>query len=222
MISAMDAIAERHSVRAYTDEPIDQKDWEALERAALALSAQGGLTLRLVADDPSAFEGLKAHYGSFRNVRNFIVCGGPKADDLAERAGYYGEALVLYAQMLGLNTCWVALTYSKRAARRYLDEGDTLVAVICVGHGVSAGASHPVRSADELSHVVGEAPDWFTRGLWAAQLAPTALNQQRFLITYDAGTVSLRSQGGFFSDLDLGIVRRHFEIGAEPEDVTWV
>jgi hypothetical protein len=33
-----------------------------------------------------------------------------KSDDLDEKVGYWGEQLVLLAQTLGLNTCWVGLS----------------------------------------------------------------------------------------------------------------
>ncbi len=35
---------------------------------------------------------------------------GKKGPTLEESCGYYGERLVLLAQQLGLNTCWVAMT----------------------------------------------------------------------------------------------------------------
>lgn len=54
-----------------------------------------------------------AKYGKFSGVRNYIACVGPASPDLDEKVGYYGEYLVLLAQSLGLNTCWVALTFSK-------------------------------------------------------------------------------------------------------------
>lgn len=54
-----------------------------------------------------------AHYGKFSGVTNYIAMIGRKSSELGEKCGYYGERLVLKAQELGLNTCWVAMTYSK-------------------------------------------------------------------------------------------------------------
>ena len=221
-MNIMDAIAERHSVRSYTDQRIPHDVWDALDRKIDAVNRESGLSFTLVCDDSSAFDGFLASYGHFENVRNFIVCAGPKAPNLEERIGYYGEGLVLECQLLGLNTCWVGGTYSRSAVKRLVRPEERLVCIIAVGYGATPGASHPVKSVDELGHVVGEAPSWFEQGMWAAQLAPTAINQQRFLITYDGGTVSAKSLGGFFSDVDLGIVKRHFEIGAGKDNVAWV
>ena len=48
-----------------------------------------------------------------------------------------------------------------------------------------------------------------------ALLAPTAINQQKFLIKLNADeTVSFVDKGGVFSKVDLGIVKCHFEIGS--------
>ena len=55
-----------------------------------------------------------AHYGKFENVKNYIAIVGNKNDQ--EKAGYYGEKIVLKCPELGLNTCWVAMTYGKSKA----------------------------------------------------------------------------------------------------------
>jgi nitroreductase len=57
----------------------------------------------------------------------------------------------------------------------------------------------------------------------AALLAPTAMNQQKFkFILRQGDKVELAKAGhGFFSDVDLGIVKYHFEIGA-GRPVEWV
>lgn len=51
--------------------------------------------------------------GFFSNVRNYVALIGKKDAALDEKIGYYGEKIALRAQQLGLNTCWVALTFSK-------------------------------------------------------------------------------------------------------------
>lgn len=224
-MTIMDAIAERHSVRAFTPRSLDFETWDALDSYIREINEESRLSFKLVTDDPQAFDSVLAKYGHFENVRNFIICAGPKGPDLDERIGYFGEAIVLKAQMLGLNTCWVGLTFSKSSVRRMLKSGERLVCVIAVGYGLSQGASHPVKSESELSTVRGEAPEWFAQGMWAATLAPTALNQQRWHITYENGTCKLTTAPGPYTGLDLGIVRKHFEIGAAnagQERIAWL
>jgi hypothetical protein len=66
------------------------------------------------------------------------------------------------------------------------------------------------------------APDWFIAGVKAAQLAPTANNQQKFMFTFMGdNSVRAESLGGAFSQIDLGIVKCHFEIGVSPQAFRW-
>ena len=68
-------------------------------------------------------------------------------------------------------------------------------------------------------------PAWFRcRHAEAALLAPTAMNQQKFMITLHGGNaVSAEATGGSYSGIDLGIVRCHFELAAQAvsRDWTW-
>ena len=46
-------------------------------------------------------------------------------------------------------------------------------------------------------------------------LSPTAVNQQKFLISYDGKKLSAKVNGrGFFSKVDLGIVKCDFELAS--------
>ena len=56
-----------------------------------------------------------------------------------------------------------------------------------------------------------------------AALAPTAVNQQKFLfILIGDRQVKAEATGGFYSQIDLGIVKLHFELGAGKENFEWV
>ena len=52
-------------------------------------------------------------------------------------------------------------------------------------------------------------------------LAPTAVNQQKFLLTLENDTVHAKALRGFYSKIDLGIIKYHFEIGAGDADFKW-
>lgn len=188
-----------------------------------ACNEAGGLNMKLVFDEPKAFSAFMARYGKFSGVRNYVVVAGKKADDLNERAGYWGEKFVLAAQSLGLNTCWVALTFGKGAAKKFagIGRGEKLVCAVALGYGKTQGVPHKSRPLDEVVGAKG-APEWFLRGAEAALLAPTAMNQQKFRFTL-AGERAVRAErtGGFYSDIDLGIVKYHFEQGAGRENFDW-
>ena len=111
-MTVQEAISARHSVRTYLTKPVEPAIVNALRAEIRACNAEGGLHIQLVMNEPMAFRGFFAHYGKFRGVCNYIVLAGKRAKDLDERAGWFGERLVLLAQTLGINTCWVGLTLS--------------------------------------------------------------------------------------------------------------
>ena len=170
-----------------------------------------------------------AKYGKFRNVGNYIVMAGKKADDLDERVGYYGEQLVLLAQTLGLNTCWVGLSYSKVPGTYVLDEGEKIACYIAIGYGETQGVGHKIKTVNQVSNASDVTPTWFRKGVEAALLAPTAVNQQKFSFEYVGmkdGHHQVHAKKGFsmigYTQMDLGIAKNHFEIGAGKENFEWV
>lgn len=209
------AMNERHSVRAYLDKKIEGETLKALQEEIAKLNKESSLNMQLIIDEDKAFGGRMAHYGSFRNVKNYIAVVGEKSSDLSERAGYYGEKLVLFAQTLGLNTCWVAMSYSKGKVAYDLEKGEKLALVIAIGYGQTQGVAHRSRSMEEVSKSdVTPAPDWFVNGVKAALLAPTAINQQKFSFELKDGKVVAKAGIGFYTNIDLGIAKCHFEIGS--------
>lgn len=223
------AIEARHSVRAFKEQPLTGEVVKALEEKIAELNLAGRLHMQLVLNEPKAFQGTLAKYGKFRGVNNYVVVAGPKADDLEERAGYYGEQLVLFAQTQGLNTCWVGLSYSKVPGTYVLEEGEKIVCYIAIGYGETQGVGHKVKTATQVSNASADSPSWFKKGIEAALLAPTAVNQQKFSFEYAGlkdGRQQVRAKKGFslvgYTQIDLGIAKCHFEIGAGKENFEWV
>lgn len=216
-----EAMKARHSVRQYQNKPLDTETIAALQAEIAACNQESGLHIQLVTNEPKAFDGFMAHYGKFSGVTNYIAMIGKK-DGLDEKCGYYGERLVLFAQQLGLNTCWVAMTYSKIKTAFVIDQGEKLCIVIALGYGESQGVSHKSKSVNEVAKTEGEMPDWFKSGVEAALLAPTAMNQQKFLFTLKENKVLVKAGIGFYAKIDLGIVKYHFETGAGKENFEWL
>lgn len=219
----LEAIEKRHAVRAYSERPIDGAALKALREEIESINAESGLHVRLIENEEKAFSGFMAHYGKFRGVRNYIALVGQKGPALDEMCGYYGERLVLFAQTLGLNTCWVGMTFSKVPEALRLEKGEKLVIVISVGYGISQGVSHSVKDFSKVSGTAEEAaPDWYRAGIHAALLAPTAVNQQKFRFELQGYGKVLATNGlGFFAKVDLGIVKYHFEIGSGKDSSIW-
>ena len=228
-MTLQEAIETRHSVRAYKEQPLAEDVVKVLNEQIAVMNREGNLHIQLILNEPKAFQGTLAKYGKFRNVANYIVMAGRKSDDLDERIGYYGEHLVLLAQTLGLNTCWVGLSYSKVPGTYVLDDGEKIACYIALGYGESQGVSHTIKTVVQVSNVSEASPSWFRKGVEAALLAPTAVNQQKFSFEYAGikdGHHQVRAKKGFsiigYTQMDLGIARYHFEIGAGKENFEWV
>ena len=207
-----EAIAQRHSVRTYLDTPIPADIRAQLDERAARLSEKSGLHLFLRYDDPAGFDSFLAHYGRLINVKNYIVLAGKKREGFDFDCGYYGEELVILAQQLGLNTCWTAMSFSKKNVRKILPEDETLCMVIALGFGETQGRPHRNRPLFTLVPDYEKAPDWFRAGADAALQAPTAMNQQHFALHLEEGEAVLKVKGlGPYTQVDLGIVAWHFE-----------
>jgi len=227
-MTLLEAIQARHSVRAYKNQPLAEADARALQEIIAQVNREGHLHLQLIQNEPRAFQGTLAKYGKFRNVTNYIVMAGTKADDLDQRIGYHGERLVLLAQTLGLNTCWVGLSYTKVPGTYVLNEGEVIKAYIAIGYGETQGVSHKIKRIDQVSNSSSETPEWFRRAVEAALLAPTAVNQQKFSFEYvgtKEGRPQVRARKGFsligYTLIDLGIAKYHFEVGAGKANFDW-
>ena len=225
-----EAIKTRHSVRAYKAQPLTEDIVKVLEKEIEEQNRQGHLHIQLVKNEPKAFQGKLAKYGKFSNVTNYLVMAGQKAEDLDERIGYYGEHLVLLAQTLGLNTCWEGLSYSKIPGTYVLEEGEVIKAYIAIGYGETQGVGHKIKTVEKVSNTSDITASWFREGVEAALLAPTAVNQQKFFFEYiparDNQPAQVVAKRNFsligFTQMDLGIVKYHFEVGAGKNNFEWV
>ena len=216
-----EAMSARHSVRQYKDKALEPEVISALQAEIDACNREGGLHIQLVANEPKAIDGIMAHYGKFSGVANYFALIGPKDGTLEEKCGYYGERLVLKAQQLGLNTCWVAMTYSKVKTAFSVGANEKLCCVISLGYGETQGAAHKSKAFEKVASSESGIPDWFRAGVEAALLAPTAMNQQKFHFALHGSQVAARAGLGFYSKIDLGIVKYHFELGAGTENFRW-
>lgn len=222
------AISARHSVRTYLNKPLTPDVIGVLTAKIDEINKNTPLNIQLVVNEPRAFQGPLAKYGKFSGVTNYLVVAGKKSETLDEQAGYYGEQLVLFAQTQGLNTCWVGLSYSKIPGTYTLSDNEKIVCYIALGYGAAQGTPHKIKTPEQVSNTSSQTPDWFHRGVNAALLAPTAINQQKFHFQYipkTNGKAIVRASRKFslagYTKVDLGIAKLHFELAAGLENFTW-
>lgn len=210
-------IRERHSVRSYLSKEIEQDKLEVLNKLIDDINNEYDLNIQLITGDKNIFDNLILHYGRIKNCDNYIALVGKESKDLDIKLGYNGEKIVLKAQELGLNTCWVAGTYKKSNVTAKINDDEKLVCVIAIGYGETSGNPRKSKSIKDVS-ISSEYPKWYAKGIEYALLAPTAMNQQKFKFEYlDEDNVLLTTSKGINEKVDLGIVKYHFELGANKK-----
>lgn len=217
-MEALELMEQRHSVRQYKPRAIEPEKRAVLNDLCSELNQKAELSIQIVYDEPNCFDSFMAHYGKFSGVHNYIALIGKKSPKLEETLGRCGEQLVLKAQELGLNTCWVAMTHGK--SRAVVGPGEKQVCLISLGYGETQGVAHKSKPMQALCRCAEPMPEWFEKGMTAAMLAPTAMNQQKFRFELRAdGTVKAACGSGFYTKLDLGIVKYHFEAASGKKTV---
>jgi len=213
------AMYERHSVRNYKDEPIKENDVKLINNKIDEINKKSGLHFYLVLNEPNCFSGNKTHYGDFSCVKNYIVLTGSK--NRSVDVGYYGEELVLYLQSIGINTCWVAVTFNWTKVKRNKD-AKRFYLLISIGYGVNNGIKGHSKPLDKLSNITDNSPEWFKKGMEAVALAPSTMHKQQFYFRLNQdNTVTAVPVFGLFYKIDLGIGMYHFEIGAGKDSFKW-
>ena len=217
-MEALELMKQRHSVRQYKPRAIEPEKRAALNDLCSELNQKAELSIQIVYDEPNCFDSFMARYGKFSGVHNYIALIGKKSPKLEETLGRCGEQLVLKAQELGLNTCCVAMTHGK--SRAVVGPGEKQVCLISLGYGETQGVAHKSKPMQALCRCAEPIPEWFEKGMTAAMLAPTAMNQQKFRFELRAdGTVKAACGSGFYTKLDLGIVKYHFEAASGKKTV---
>ena len=216
------AIEARTSRRTYLETELAPQTLAALLQKVDEVTAESGLNIAWQADGGAAMAGGKS-YGMFRGVRSMLLLKGSAGlPHLREKAGYYGEILVLEATALGLGTCWVGGTFDKRLL--FVPEGEELVCVVPVGN-VRAEASLKERllrgavrrkskTVEELLQTDEPVSGELRRAMELVQRAPTARNAQKVIFKQAGGEITAHVPEDYHLDLvDLGICKLHLECG---------
>jgi hypothetical protein len=131
---------------------------------------------------------------------------------------------------MGLDTLVMGIRDGEKIREKLnIPKEETVVAVIALGYGATQGKTHKIKTAAEVSNCSDTTPQWFNEGVRCVLLAPTAINQQKFHFQYlqpqhgDKPRVKasrLFSLVGY-TQMDLGIAKLHFEIGAGTHNFDW-
>lgn len=182
----------------------------------------------------NVFRGAIGPYGKIRGAPAFIAfIGNMENPNVQEQVGYMGEGIILEAEAMILDTCWVALFRSKVVdSLLELGKNERVLAVAAIGYAkeresieervmTGFGWTHRRKPLTEL--MIGserlDYSQWVQSALNAARLAPSAVNRQpwRFQVDSNGITVSVNSlshEYGVSRRLDCGIAMLHIEVAA--------
>lgn len=214
-----EAIYARHTVRKFQDKPLAEDVVKALQARIEKVNKEHQVNIKLVTNESVPVWGVMKFFMT-KGLKNYLVLLGPDRADIEESLGYCGIDIALYAQTLGLNTWWVGGTYSKNSASKDV-EGSVINGIIALGYGQVQGVPHKSKAFEDVCQYEGAMPEWFKQGVEAALLAPTSMNNQKFMITGKDNEVSISCDNGKWSGTDLGIVKYHFEVGAGKDNFQW-
>ena len=224
MMTEWEASERRISCRAYEDRPVEKDILDMLQACIEELNAESGLHFQLFASDQPTIKMSAAMFSG--PVSSYAALVGGDTPEDAEKVGYYGQQLVLYATQLGLGTCWVAGTYDHESIAPVLNKGEKVWDVIPLGYAAEKmpikqkmiRSSIRARSRKRDSFLEGEpnAPAWVWAGIEAIMKGPSAVNQQPVNILWQDGKAiaKLIKTGHGLEYNDLGIAKKQFEVGA--------
>jgi nitroreductase len=153
-----------------------------------------------------------------------------------EQVGYTGEGIILEAESMKLNTCWVGGFFRKEVVESCVElrENEEVYAIAPFGYArtkqtfqerlvTGFGLTHRRKPLSQM--VIGikepEWPKWMKASLEAARLAPSAVNRQpwQFLVEDNSITVAvndkrLRGESTMSKRLCCGIAMLHIEVAA--------
>jgi nitroreductase len=231
------AIGKRRSRRHFDPNlPIAPETLAALDKVCNQFAPFPHARSRLVTESAeTVFKGIVGSYGKIKDAPAFIAFVGNTDDPFVqEEVGYTGEAIILEATALGLDTCWVGGFFRPDIVASLIEVSDKerVLAITPVGYArgfesweeksmTRFGRSHNRLPLAKLVKGLPREkwPDWVNICLEAARLAPSAANRQpwSFDVQDDGVIVSVRTRGPEFNvskRLDCGIAMLHLEVAA--------
>lgn len=118
----MEIMKQRHSVRSYTEQPIEHEKRLILDNLIQEINQKAYLHIQMIYDDPKCFDSFMAHYGKFSGVRNYIALIGKKSPKLDEMPEWFLD---------GMKAAMLAPTAMNQQKFRFELQSDGTVKVSC-------------------------------------------------------------------------------------------
>ena len=142
--SIVDIVPRRTSVRNFSSQTIEPETMHSIESFVDTVDNPFGRTVRfyfLDAEELSAQPKLGT-YGVIKGATRYIGASIDDAPFALEALGYEMETVILYLTSLGLGTCWLGGTFSRKAFARAMDVGDSQLFPAITPYGWSKKKKH--------------------------------------------------------------------------------
>ncbi len=243
----------RKSIRTYTGAPLSAQDKEKINAFIEYLSTapspfEGKVRIRLfdISDDSEIKNA--GTYGVIKNAKTYLGVAAEKCATSEEAIGYTFEKLILFAQSLGLGTCWLGGTYNKSVFAKAMDVKENEFFHIVSPIGYPADKTHLINKIMRTAIKANSRKPWktmffdrnfdtpltenqagdFAFTLEITRLSPSACNKQPWRIVKDGNKFhfyekrELADENSSFDiqKLDLGIAACHFELAAKEKELS--
>jgi hypothetical protein len=229
----LEATRVRRSRRTFDEQAVASEALDTLECCCETFRPFDDARAVLVRDpEIDVFRGAVGTYGKVTGSPHLLVIVAGSGPLAQQHAGYVGEAYILEATRLGLDTCWVGGFFDRKrvAALVRLGPDESAVAVSPVGHAVSRSSgtertmervagSHERKPLDTIAKLSDDWPAWARAAVECARIAPSATNRQPWRFRFEGGALVVDKSRGFelpkvTKRLDCGIAMLHAELGA--------
>jgi nitroreductase len=234
-MSIIQSIEQRRSVRSYTGEPLKKEHADSITNYIASLTAPFGINARInLIHTHTGGERIKlGTYGYIGGASDYLTLVYEEAPLAEEGAAYLFEQVILFCTGLGLGTCWLGGSFSRKdfAGQLSLKPEERLRIVSPVGYPdnkkrlvetlINAPGKHKSRKpfenlffyknfATPLSETLAGV---YRKPLEMVRIAPSANNSQPWRIVFDERALHFyhRSAFGGFSAIDMGIALCHFQ-----------
>lgn len=197
-MTGLDLLKERHSVRSYSSEPLDDVVRNRLRSEITYINShEAGLNFQLCFNDDQPFKGFARSYGMFRNVNNYLaVVIDPTFPDAYERAGYFSEQFAIECVRGGLGSCFVGGTFSREHISARVEVYEKVPYVMAFGIPETSKTTFMGKFTAKMAHRKVRTPreffegsdseyqaaakefPWLITALEAVACSPSALNKQ--------------------------------------------
>jgi hypothetical protein len=223
-----DAITRRASRRQFDGHSLEPEVLDRVEEMCrLASEGQAARAVLVRSAPQDVFTGFIGSYGKVSGAPSLIAFVG--ADDSLADVGYVGQSVILQAVLAGLDTCWIAGSFSASNAGGIVDlaPGERVCAVTPLGHATNArsGAERLLttmvksRSRLALAEIAPGCdswPEWAREAAEAVRLAPSGANKQPWRLRFEEGALVLGVAPRVYwtAPMDFGIAMLHAQLGA--------